>query len=74
MKIEGKGRGKTFYINEAFHHMGAGGKKALFTRLYLTKTREILDILTLEEAGLVYKLMPYINYRTLLLCENPNEE
>lgn len=74
LKVEGKGRGKKFYINEAFHHMGSGGRKSLFTRLYLTKARKLLERLTLEEAGLVYKLMPYVNYRSLLLCDKPDEE
>lgn len=33
-----------------------------------------MDSMMLEEAGLIYKLMPYVNYVTLLLCDMPDEK
>jgi len=46
----------------------------LFTKLYQGKTKELLDRISLHEAGILYKILPYFHYKNYHLCLNPNEE
>ncbi|ASF41588.1 hypothetical protein CEH05_20585 (plasmid) [Halobacillus halophilus] len=70
---------KTYAINPKYHLVGklGGRKKERFIKLFKSKAKELLDRLTLSEAGCVYKILkkkPYFHYETFILCGNPNEE
>lgn len=69
-----QGRSNAYGINEAFHTMGKVIEKSAFTKLYQVRTKEILEPLSLNEAGLLYKALPYFHYQSFHLCLNPDEK
>ena len=69
-----QGRSNIYFINKLFHTMGEVLEGMRFTKLYQKRTKEILDKLKLNEAGLLYKILPYCHYSRFALCENPDEE
>lgn len=69
-----EGRKNVYYISKMFHTMGEVLEGMRFTKLYQKRTKEILDQLKLNEAGLLYKMLPYFHYSEYCLCTNPDEE
>ncbi|MEG0448992.1 MAG: hypothetical protein RR595_03945 [Lysinibacillus sp.] len=70
------GRPKHFYMNEKYHVMGThpkGKGKRHFIKLYKAKLGGMVDDLTLEELGFLYKILPYCHYHSFYLVHNPNE-
>src|SRR5699024_11108241 len=63
-----------YYMSDEFHAMGAVREGERFTKVYQVRTREITDGLSLEDAGILYKIVPYFHYERLYLCANPDEQ
>lgn len=63
----------TFRLSDEFHAMGVVREGERFTKIYQARTREITDNLSLEDAGVLYKIIPYFHYERLYLCANPDE-
>lgn len=53
--------------------MGTSARKGYFTKLLITKLREVVEDLKLEQLGFLYKVLPYFHYDTCVLAHNPNE-
>lgn len=62
-----------FRINPAYHTMGEM-RDELFTKMYKSKTREIIQHLQLNEIGLLYKIIPFFHYSQYYLTMNPNAQ
>lgn len=73
--LTSEGKPKRYKVNPNYHHIGNlhGRKGEKFVKLYKNKAKELLDGLTLNECGLVYKILPFFHYETFILCANPNE-
>jgi predicted transcriptional regulator len=71
--VEKNGRSNVYFISAEFHTMGNVKEGERFTKLYKVKTRQITEDLDLNEAGLLYKILPFFHYAEYYLCENPNE-
>lgn len=67
--------GKYLYYNvsDEYHSIGKHAKDSYFTKVYQVKTRTDIDNLSIQAAGLLYKIIPYFNYEWCCLCENPDE-
>lgn len=77
MKIvrkEKDGRNNYYVLNPEFHTMGEILESASFTKLYQSKTKELLEDINLNQAGILYKVLPYFHYTKCLLCANPDEQ
>lgn len=68
-----EGRSNVYYISAKFHEKGNVNTAERFTKLYQVRTREITDSLPLQEAGILYKILPYFHYSRYYLVRNPNE-
>lgn len=73
LNAERDGRFIYYSVNERFHSIGKHVRSAYFTKVYQVKTRTDIDNLTIQAAGLLYKMIPYFNYEWCCLCENPEE-
>lgn len=69
-----EGRQNIYYISKTFHTMGEVLEGMRFTKLYQKRTKEILDKLKMNEAGILYKMLPYFHYSEYCLCTNPDED
>lgn len=67
------GRSKEFYINEKYLQMGGKLRKEFFTKIYQVHARDIVGDLTLNEAGILFKIIPFFHYQKFVLCGNPHE-
>ena len=47
---------------------------ANFTKLFVVKSRNLVKELSIQEAGLIWKIIPYFHFSTYYLCENPMEK
>lgn len=62
-----------FYIARHFHFRGkAEGNRVVKT--YITKLREMYREVSAHDIGLLYRMLPYINVETNILCANPEEK
>ncbi|MGH1158380.1 hypothetical protein QRE62_26225 [Bacillus mycoides] len=81
-----KGKRTTYRINEKYIACGEGdGIKKNHVKVYTATTKEKvknmpkpkqdlhMDKLTDTEAGILFKLMPYVHEKNYILCENPTE-
>lgn len=71
---EKEGRRNAYYISKTFHTMGEVLEGMRFTKLYQARTKEMLDKLKMNEAGILYKMLPFFHYSEYCLCSNPDEE
>jgi hypothetical protein len=53
--------------------MGEIGNMGDFTRLYKKEGKHLMNLLNIQEQGFIYKLIPFINFETSWLAENPRE-
>lgn len=74
IKKEKVGRNNVYKVNSEFHTMGEILEKVPFTKLYQGKAKELLEKINLNQAGILYKILPYFHYSKCYLCLNPNEE
>ncbi|QSX18460.1 hypothetical protein [Priestia megaterium] len=68
-----EGRPNAFFINPQFFQFGGKLGSGYFTKLYSVKSRNVVSELTLQEAGMLWKVIPYFHYENYYLCENPDE-
>jgi hypothetical protein len=73
IRKEKQGRSNAYYVNDELVTFGKSAKKGDFTKVYKTKAIEIIKKLTDNEAGLLFKCMPYVHYELLMLSVNPSE-
>lgn len=71
---EGERKGTRYYVAERFHTIGYTLEGQAFTKLYQRETRLRADKLAIQEAGLLYKMIPYFHYQTYFLCANPDAD
>jgi predicted transcriptional regulator len=69
---EGERKGVKYFVAERFHTIGYTLEGQAFTKLYQRETRLRADKLSIQEAGLLYKIIPYFHYQTYFLCANPD--
>lgn len=70
-----EGRRKVYAIDPEYHTIGRTLKQGeSFTKVYQTKTRSDVKNLTVQAAGLLYCMIPFVHYEMLYLCTNPNEK
>jgi predicted transcriptional regulator len=72
MRMEGVKRGVKYFVNERYHNIGKTVGGAMFTKLYQQETRYRTGMLTIQESGLFYKMIPYFHHQRYYLCANPN--
>ncbi len=70
---EGNNRSPKYVVNPKCHIMGEVGNMVDFTRLYKKEGKHLMNLLNIQEQGFVYKLIPFINFQTSWLAENPRE-
>lgn len=70
---ERDGRYVVYGINERFHSIGKHVRDTYYTKVYQVKTRTDIANLSIQAAGLLYKIIPYFNYEWCCLCDNPQE-
>ncbi|MFK4473700.1 hypothetical protein ABH897_003431 [Paenibacillus sp. RC73] len=69
-----EGRRKVYAVDSEYHSIGRALKQGeSFTKVYQTKTRSDVKNLTVQAAGLLYCMIPYVHYEMLYLCTNPDE-
>lgn len=68
------GRKNVYNVNERYHTIGHTLKDAYYTKLYQTKTRAEISSVSIQSAGVFYKMLPFFHYAKYYLCANPNEE
>lgn len=71
---EKHGRAYVYGVTERYHRMGSVMKGALFTKVLQVKTRTDIRNLSIEAAGVFYKMLPFFNYEHFVLCTNVDEE
>lgn len=74
LRKEKEGRSNVYIVNPAFHTMGEILDSVSFTKLYQNKTKELLEGINLNQAGILYKILPYFHFTKCLLCLNPDEQ
>ncbi|MNW51047.1 Sugar-specific transcriptional regulator TrmB [compost metagenome] len=67
------GRRKVYGVSPEYHTMGETIDGARYTKVYQTKTRSDVKNLTVQAAGLLYCMIPFIHYERLYLVHNPDE-
>ncbi|PGT78180.1 helix-turn-helix transcriptional regulator [Bacillus sp. AFS040349] len=70
---EGNNRSPKYVVNPKCHIMGEIGNMGDFTRLYKKEGKHLMNLLNIQEQGFIYKLIPFINFETSWLAENPRE-
>lgn len=70
LRREGNVQSVKYFINSSFFSMDAG-ETEWFVKVYKVALREIASNLTLAELGFFYKLLMFMHYSDLTLCENP---
>lgn len=72
IRIEGVKKAAKYYVNERFHTMGYTLEGVTYTKLYHRETRLRAENLSIQEAGLLYKTLPYFHFANYYLCANPD--
>lgn len=72
--VEKKGRKNEYRFNADYHSIGTVIDDTSFTKLYQVKTREKIKKLSLNQAGMLYKILPFFHYDNYYLCANPDEQ
>lgn len=67
------GRRKVYGVSPEYHTMGETVAGARYTKVYQTKTRSYVKNLSVQAAGLLYCMIPFIHYERLYLVHNPDE-
>lgn len=68
------GKKFVYNVNERYHSMGSVIKGAMYTRVFQVKTRTDIVNLSIQAAGVLYKMLPFFNSKFYYLCENPGEK
>lgn len=70
---EKKGRSRVYKLSPEYHVMGEINKNLSFTKFYREAAKSKLKMLTIQQAGLLYAMIPYFHYSTFKLAFNPDE-
>lgn len=70
---EKDGRRNVYNVSETYHTIGRVLEGTPYTKIYQTKTRADIAHISIQAAGVLYKMIPFIHYERLYLCANPNE-
>jgi hypothetical protein len=62
-----------YSVNPRYHFRGAFGNQ-LVVKTYTTKLKEIYREVQASEIGMIYRMLPYVHYKTNALCDNPFEK
>lgn len=74
LTTEKDGRRDVYGVSAEYHSIGIVRQDERYTKLYQTASRERLEKVSIQAAGLLYKMLPYFNYEHYFLCENPDEK
>ncbi|KZR56961.1 helix-turn-helix domain-containing protein [Pseudobacillus badius] len=67
------GRRKVYSVDTRLANRGKRVVKGYFTKLYIVRLRDALKVMTLQEAGMLFFMIPHMNTRAFVLCSNPYE-
>lgn len=67
-----KGEGEEYSVNPRYHFRGAFGSQKV-VKTYTTKLKTIYREVKAADIGLIYRMLPYVHYKTNALCDNPFE-
>lgn len=70
---EKQGRSIVYSVNTQLAIKGEKTDKDFFSKLYFVGFRELLKKLTVQEAGMLFLMIPYFNTKFYTLCKNPYE-
>lgn len=70
VQTEKEGRRIVYSISKKYHTMG-DARNAPFTKLFQGFIRKKFEKLTIQQAGILYAVLPYFHYKSFLLCANP---
>lgn len=73
INIVKEGRSNVFYVTADYHTMGYVTDGAKFTKVYQRKLQEVIEDLSLNDVGLLYKILPYFHFSEYYLVSNPDE-
>jgi hypothetical protein len=64
--------GGSYSVNPRYHFRGAFGNQ-IVVKTYTTKLKEVYREVKAADIGLIYRMLPYVHYKTNALCDNPFE-
>lgn len=67
------GKRKVYSVDPRLANRGRRVVKGYFTKLYIVRLRDALKVMTIQEAGLLFFMIPHMNTRAFVLCSNPYE-
>lgn len=73
LTVDKDGRRNVYNVNERYHTIGYVIDGMVYTKLYQTKTRADIKNISIQAAGVLYKMLPFFHYEKYYLCSNPNE-
>jgi hypothetical protein len=73
MSKEREGRAVVYCVNEEYHSIGKYVRDTFYTKLYQVKTRTDIAKISIQTAGILYKMLPFFNYAHYYLSINPEE-
>ncbi|MBU8768767.1 replication/maintenance protein RepL [Cytobacillus oceanisediminis] len=62
-----------YRINPKFHFKGKN-KNRKVVKLFTTTLKRLCNVLSANELGFLYKLLPYVHFETNMICINPFEK
>lgn len=66
--------GRKYYLNKEYHFMGVLMEQdTIFSKLYHRSNRTLLENVSPEAMGMLYKIIPLVNYINGSICLNPEE-
>lgn len=71
--VNKSGNRNEYEINDEFVFIGKFLKKDFSTKIFTIKLAEMTEGMKLNEIGLFYRLLPYLNTSLYILCYNPYE-
>lgn len=73
LTAEKEKRRLVYNVSEAYHTIGRVIEGTPYTKIYQMKTRTDIAKVSIQAAGFLYKMIPFIHYEYLYLSCNPNE-
>jgi len=73
IEAEKDGKRKVYSVDSRLATRGKRVVKGYFTKLYIVRLRDALKVMTLQEAGLLFFMIPHMNTRAFVLSSNPYE-
>ncbi|MBO1511548.1 helix-turn-helix transcriptional regulator [Metabacillus bambusae] len=68
-----EGRKNIYAVNTMLATRGEQAGEGFFTKVFVARLRDALKVLTVQEAGLLFFMLPYFNSRAYVLSDNPYE-